>query len=52
MPLQQLGACIGKGAYGAVYRAVRISDGEVVAIKQISLEGVAGVELESVMVRG
>ncbi|OLY82555.1 Cytokinesis protein sepH [Smittium mucronatum] len=35
----QLGDCIGKGAYGAVYRALNIHTGKVVAIKQVITSG-------------
>ncbi|KAK3067390.1 Protein kinase of the Mitotic Exit Network [Teratosphaeriaceae sp. CCFEE 6253] len=34
---QQLGDCIGRGAFGSVYRALNWSTGETVAIKQVSL---------------
>ena len=50
-PSQQLGNCIGKGAFGQVYKGINLDTGEVVAIKQIDLENVTGVELDSVMVR-
>ncbi|EMC97528.1 hypothetical protein BAUCODRAFT_69016, partial [Baudoinia panamericana UAMH 10762] len=34
---QQLGDCLGRGAFGAVYRALNWSTGETVAVKAISL---------------
>jgi len=45
----QLGNCIGKGAFGQVYKGINLDTGEVVAIKQIDLQNVSGVELDSVM---
>ncbi|KAI7876909.1 kinase-like protein, partial [Lichtheimia hyalospora FSU 10163] len=41
----QLGNCIGKGQFGAVYRALDMQTGEVIAIKRIKLEDV-GVDHE------
>jgi len=34
-----------------VYKGINLDTGEVVAIKQVDLENVTGVELDSVMVR-
>ncbi|RKP37096.1 kinase-like domain-containing protein, partial [Dimargaris cristalligena] len=34
----QLGDCIGKGAFGTVFRGLNLTNGKVVAVKQISLE--------------
>lgn len=45
----QLGNCIGKGAFGVVYKGLNLEDGEIVAIKQISLD--EATEIDSVMVR-
>jgi serine/threonine protein kinase len=36
-PLQKLGACLGKGGYGAVYQALNMKDGTSVAVKQIEI---------------
>jgi len=53
MPLtdlsQQLGDCLGKGASGAVYRALNWSTGETVAIKQIGLANLQRNELNVIM---
>ncbi|KAM0752791.1 kinase-like protein, partial [Meredithblackwellia eburnea MCA 4105] len=35
----QLGECIGRGQFGAVYRALNLNSGRVVAVKRIQLEG-------------
>lgn len=35
----QLGECIGRGQHGAVYRALNLNSGRVVAIKRIELDG-------------
>jgi len=45
-----LGNCIGKGAFGQVYKGINLDTGEVVAIKQVDLDNVVGEELDSVMV--
>ncbi|KAL9084775.1 MAG: hypothetical protein Q9159_005060 [Coniocarpon cinnabarinum] len=45
----QLGDCIGKGACGAVYRALNWSNGETVAIKQIKLADLPKNELHVIM---
>ncbi|KAI8638218.1 kinase-like domain-containing protein [Parasitella parasitica] len=34
----QLGNCIGKGQFGSVYRALDLTTGEVVAVKQVKVE--------------
>ncbi|KAI9142655.1 hypothetical protein BKA69DRAFT_1065643 [Paraphysoderma sedebokerense] len=43
----QLGDCIGKGAFGSVYRGLNLETGEVVAIKQIKLNGYDKSQLNS-----
>ncbi|KYG49087.1 hypothetical protein M433DRAFT_150437 [Acidomyces richmondensis BFW] len=45
----QLGDCLGKGASGAVYRALNWSTGETVAIKQIGLANLQRNELNVIM---
>ncbi|KPI37627.1 Cytokinesis protein sepH [Cyphellophora attinorum] len=45
----QLGDCIGKGAFGSVYRALNWSTGETVAIKQIKLADLPKSELRMIM---
>ncbi|KAF8634550.1 hypothetical protein AX17_004140 [Amanita inopinata Kibby_2008] len=49
-PIQfQLGNCIGRGQFGSVYRALNLTTGQTVAIKQIRLEGLKEVEVEELM---
>lgn len=50
IPLQQLGDCLGKGAFGSVYRALNWGTGETVAIKQVRLADLPKTELKSMMV--
>ncbi|KAJ2162751.1 Protein kinase of the Mitotic Exit Network [Coemansia sp. RSA 552] len=45
----QLGNCIGRGQFGSVYRALDLETGEMVAVKQISLEGQDAESMEDVM---
>eukprot|EP00158_Paraphelidium_tribonemae_P004665 Partr_v1_DN26898_c2_g1_i3_m40903 putative mitogen-activated protein kinase kinase kinase len=45
----QLGDCIGKGAFGTVYRGLNVDTGEVVAIKQFELDKIGGGEIESLI---
>ncbi|KAJ1854721.1 Protein kinase of the Mitotic Exit Network [Coemansia sp. RSA 638] len=45
----QLGNCIGRGQFGAVYRALDLETGEMVAVKQISLAGQDTDNLDDVM---
>ncbi|KAK5138384.1 hypothetical protein LTR08_003445 [Meristemomyces frigidus] len=45
----QLGDCLGKGASGAVYRALNWSTGETVAIKQVSIANLNKPELNVIM---
>ncbi|MCJ1308432.1 hypothetical protein MMC25_002085 [Agyrium rufum] len=41
----QLGDCVGKGAFGSVYRALNMQTGETVAVKQIKLANLPKSEL-------
>lgn len=45
-----MGDCIGKGAFGSVYRALNLENGEVVAIKQLKLNKISKSELDVIMV--
>ena len=45
----QPGDCIGKGAFGAVYRGLNVESGEVVAIKQFDLQKISSSDVESLM---
>ncbi|KAJ1941791.1 Protein kinase of the Mitotic Exit Network, partial [Linderina pennispora] len=45
----QLGNCIGRGQFGAVYRALDLETGQMVAVKQISIEGQNADDMEDVM---
>ncbi|KAJ2378044.1 Protein kinase of the Mitotic Exit Network, partial [Coemansia sp. RSA 2611] len=45
----QLGNCIGRGQFGAVYRALDLETGEMVAVKQIPLEGQDADSMDDVM---
>lgn len=47
---QQLGDCLGKGAFGSVYRALNWGTGETVAVKQIKLSDLPKSELKTIMV--
>ena len=42
---QQLGECIGRGQFGSVYRALNLTNGRVVAIKRIGLDGLSDSEI-------
>ena len=46
---QQLGQCLGKGAFGSVYAALNWSTGETVAIKQVRLSDMPKTELNVIM---
>lgn len=45
----QLGDCLGKGAFGSVYRALNWNTGETVAIKQVKLENLGAADLKTIM---
>ncbi|CAB4384200.1 unnamed protein product [Rhizophagus irregularis] len=45
----QLGDCIGKGAFGSVYRALNWETGEVVAVKQVKISNIPKSELNFIM---
>lgn len=46
---QQLGNCIGRGQFGAVYRALNLNTGQMVAVKRIRLEGLKEEEISQLM---
>ncbi|THH01041.1 hypothetical protein EW026_g1570 [Hermanssonia centrifuga] len=45
----QLGNCIGRGQFGAVYRALNLNTGQMVAVKRIGLEGLKEDEIAQLM---
>ncbi|KAH9001955.1 hypothetical protein EDB83DRAFT_2324513 [Lactarius deliciosus] len=45
----QLGNCIGRGQFGAVYRALNLNTGQMVAVKRIGLEGLKEEEISQLM---
>lgn len=46
----QIGDCLGKGAFGSVYRALNWTTGETVAVKQIQLSDIPKSQLGEIMV--
>lgn len=46
---QQLGPCLGRGAFGSVYRSLNWTTGETVAIKQVRLADMPKAELNVIM---
>ena len=42
---QRLGNCIGRGQFGAVYRALNLNTGQMVAVKRITLTGLKEKEI-------
>ncbi|KAJ2700911.1 Protein kinase of the Mitotic Exit Network [Coemansia sp. IMI 203386] len=45
----QLGNCIGRGQFGSVYRALDLETGQMVAVKQIPLDGQDSDDMDDVM---
>lgn len=48
--IQRLGECLGKGAFGSVYKAFNWGTGEAVAVKQIKLADLPKSELRMIEV--
>ena len=48
--VQRLGECLGKGAFGSVYKAFNWGTGEAVAVKQIKLADLPKSELRMIEV--
>ena len=46
---QQIGNGIGRGQFGAVYRALNLNTGQMVAVKRISLQGLSEDEISNLM---
>jgi serine/threonine protein kinase len=45
-----MGPSLGKGAFGAVYKALNWLTGEAVAIKQVRTENLGAAELKNIMI--
>ncbi|KAH8997816.1 hypothetical protein EDB86DRAFT_3076353 [Lactarius hatsudake] len=45
----QRGNCIGRGQFGAVYRALNLNTGQMIAVKRIGLEGLKEEEISQLM---
>ncbi|KAG0302778.1 hypothetical protein BGZ98_007227 [Dissophora globulifera] len=44
-----LGNCIGKGAFGSVWRGINLDTATTVAVKQINLSDIPPAELDNIM---
>ena len=47
---KSIGDCLGRGAFGSVYRGLNTFSGETVAIKQIKLKTLQGTDAAEMMV--
>lgn len=47
--IKQFGNCIGRGQFGAVYRALNLNTGQMVAVKRVRLEGLKEEEISQLM---
>ncbi|KAG0231087.1 hypothetical protein BGW42_000504 [Actinomortierella wolfii] len=45
----QLGNCIGRGQFGAVYKALNLGTGQMVAVKRIKIDGLKDSEMDILM---
>ncbi|BFZ60165.1 Protein kinase of the Mitotic Exit Network [Saitoella coloradoensis] len=45
----QIGNCIGRGQFGAVYRALNLDDGHIVAVKRIPIDDRTETEVDDIM---
>ncbi|KAF9977584.1 hypothetical protein BGZ73_005567 [Actinomortierella ambigua] len=45
----QLGNCIGRGQFGAVYKALNLGTGQMVAVKRIKVDGLQDTEMDMLM---